>query len=350
METPVSTLQDAEARGEPEGSSYRTQPCIVSKRPVPAAQRLCSFEPGNFGSVSSSSLPPHWAKHSNKQHSSKQMAISSGFWKAESWNLDTLPPTVTESSTCQLKGSSWPRPNALCGSLQPAWPTSIPTHHHSTSTAKRLGRSQMLRKMYTQIGAALCLLPRHQVPFLAKDNTSPHVPPAGRDCACFPSSCRAQDPPPPPEKVRGRGGRSRGPSVSLCLAASFWGITRSQCSSPGRGDSPPTELLSSPLWWSPEPSLKKPYTWGPLLGQAAQPHLEKAGFGPGRPAARVWGWADFMTRSCPFSGLLTALNSLREEHEGPKAGSFLFTRGLRMPQLGWAATVSEKSHFLLRPC
>lgn len=104
------------------------------------------------------------------------MAISGSFCKAESWNLDTLPPTVTESSTCQLKGSSWPRPSTLRGSLQPAWPTSIPTHHHSTSTAKHLVQSQMLLKMYTQIGAALCLLPRHQVPFLAEhDHLCPSV-------------------------------------------------------------------------------------------------------------------------------------------------------------------------------
>lgn len=80
-------------------------------------------------------------------------------------------------------------------------------------------------------------------------------------------------------------------------------------------------------------------------------HLEKAGrlaWEAGCSASKPW--ADFMASSWPFTGLLTVFNSLREELEGPKAGSFLFTRGLRMPQLGWAATVSERSHFLLRPC
>lgn len=143
------------------------------------------------------------------------MAVSSGFWKARSWNLDTLLPTVTESSTCQLKGSSWPRPSTLCGSLQPAWPTSIPTQHHSTSTAKHLVQSQMLLKMYTQIGAALCLLPRHQVPFLAKDNTSPLVCPSSwQTAASSPAAANPRTPPPPPKKKKVRG-RSRDPSVSL---------------------------------------------------------------------------------------------------------------------------------------
>lgn len=142
---------------------------------------VCAFlEPGKSLALYRYPSYSHWAKNSNKQHSSKQMASSSSFWKAESWNLDTLPPTVTESSTCQLKGSSWPRPSTLRGSLQPAWPTSIPTHHHSSSRAKHLVQSQMLLKMYTQIGAALRLLPRHQVPFLAKDDhLCPSVPPAG---------------------------------------------------------------------------------------------------------------------------------------------------------------------------
>lgn len=126
------------------------------------------------------------------------MAIRSSFWKAESWNLDTLPPTVTESSTCQLKGSSWLRPSTLRGSLQPAWPTSIPTHHHGTSTAKRLVQSQMLLKMYTQIGAALCLLPRHRLPFLAKDDhLCPSDPPAGKDCASSPAAANPRTLPSP---------------------------------------------------------------------------------------------------------------------------------------------------------
>ncbi|XP_064219592.1 palmitoyltransferase ZDHHC18 isoform X2 [Aotus nancymaae] len=47
----------------------------------------------------------------------------------------------------------------------------------------------MLLKMYTPIGAALCLLPRHRVPFLAKDDhPCPNVPPVGRNC--FLSSCQ----------------------------------------------------------------------------------------------------------------------------------------------------------------
>lgn len=130
------------------------------------------------------------------------MAVSSGFWKARSWNLDTLPPTVTESSTCQLKGSSWPRPSTLCGSLQPAWPTSIPTQHHSTSTAKHLVQSQMLLKMCTQIGAALCLLPRHQVPFLAKDNTSPLVCPSSWQTAALPQQLQILGLPLPLQKKK----------------------------------------------------------------------------------------------------------------------------------------------------
>lgn len=32
-----------------------------------------------------------------------------------------------------------------------------------------------------------------------------------------------------------------------------------------------------------------------------------------------------MASSCPFTILLTVFNSLGEGHEGPKAGSFLFT-------------------------
>lgn len=273
------------------------------------------------------------------------MAVSSGFWEAESWNLDTLPPTVTESSTCQLKGSSWPRPSTLCGSLQPAWPTSIPTHHHSTSTAKHLVQSQMLLKMYTQIGAALCLLPRHQVPFLAKDNTSPLVSLQLADtAAASPAAANPRTPPPPPQRVW----EEPGPfGLSLLHFASFWGITRNDCSSPGRGDSPPTELLRSPRFCPPSSSLHTLH-----LGTPARcAHLEEPGLWPGRLSRRgSKEWADFMASSCPLTGLLTVFNSLREEHEGPKAGSFLFTLGLRMPQLGWAATVSEKSHFLLRPC
>lgn len=163
-------------------------------------------------------LTPHWAKNSNKQHPSKQMAVSSGFWEAESWNLDTLPPTVTESSTCQLKGSSWPRPSTLCGSLQPAWPTSIPTHHHSTSTAKHLVQSQMLLKMYTQIGAALCLLPRHQVPFLAKDNTSPLVSlQLAETAAASPAAANPRTPPPSPAKGVGGAGVLWSLFTALCL-------------------------------------------------------------------------------------------------------------------------------------
>lgn len=144
------------------------------------------------------------------------MAIRSSFWKAESWNLDTLPPTVTESSTCQLKGSSWLRPSTLCGSLQPAWPTSIPTHHHGTSTAKRLVQSQMLLKMYTQIRAALCLLPRHRVPFLAKDDhLCPSVPPAGKDCASSPAAANSRTLPPPQKTTVGGSGVPRLPEHSL---------------------------------------------------------------------------------------------------------------------------------------
>lgn len=177
------------------------------------------------------------------------MAVSSGFWKARSWNLDTLLPTVTESSTCQLKGSSWPRPSTLCGSLQPAWPTSIPTQHHSTSTAKHLVQSQMLLKMYTQIGAALCLLPRHQVPFLAKDNTSPLVCPSSwQTAASSPAAANPRTPPPPPKKKKCVGGAGILQSPSLLHFASVWRVTRSDCSSPGRGDSLPTEQLQSPLF------------------------------------------------------------------------------------------------------
>lgn len=190
-------------------------------------------------------LTPHWAKNSNKQHSSKQMAVSSGFWKAESWNLDTLPPTVTESSTCQLKGSSWLRPSTLCGSLQPAWPTSVPTQHHSTNTAKLLVQSQMLLKMYTQTGAALCLLPRHQVPFLAKDNTSSLVSLQLAETAA--SSPAAADPrtsphPHPKKMCVGGAGVLWSLSASLCP---LLGITRGDCSSPGRGDSPPPPSCGS---------------------------------------------------------------------------------------------------------
>lgn len=180
----------------------------------------CVFlEPGKSLALYRYPTYSHLAKNSNKQHSSKQMASSSSFWKAESWNLDTLPPTVTESSTCQLKGSSWPRPSTLRGSLQPAWPTSIPTHHHSSSRAKHLVQSQMLLKMYTQIGAALCLLPRHQVPFLAKDDhLCPSVPPAGKTVPL--QQLQILGLPPVTQKSwGGEGGRSWGPlvSASLCL-------------------------------------------------------------------------------------------------------------------------------------
>lgn len=190
------------------------------------------------------------------------MAISCGFWKAESWNLDTLPPTVTERSTCQLKGSSWPTPSTLRGSLQPAWPTSIPTHHHGTSRAKHLVRSQMLLKMYTQIGAALCLLPRHRVPFLAKDDhLCPSVPPAGKDCASSAAASPRVPSSPQNKCVGGAGVQFAGAlgtlvPASLCL---LLGVTKRDCSPPRRGDSPPTERLCA-IVLSQDLITQKPYT------------------------------------------------------------------------------------------
>lgn len=90
----------------------------------------------------------------------------------------------------------------LAEAQHPPWepPASLANEHshHGTSTAKRLVQSQMLLKMYTQIGAALCLLPRHRLPFLAKDDhLCPSDPPAGKDCASSPAAANPRTLPSP---------------------------------------------------------------------------------------------------------------------------------------------------------
>lgn len=82
----------------------------------------------------------------------------------------------------------------------------------------------MLLKMYTQIGAALCLLPRHQVPFLAKDTTSPLASLQLAEMAA--SSPAAVNPiglPLPLQEKCVGGAGSFG--LSLFHFASFWGLT-----------------------------------------------------------------------------------------------------------------------------